>query len=113
MRTLCGEPLINVPVIIRLPLYRTFCMIASLSCTVGVSYAYQTLFVHRLLADFLGCFVVVGLDDRGRYLVRSGLGSVSEPLPSRGAAVATKADSPARTVAPDSNSKELRPVRHN
>ncbi|XP_065296367.1 uncharacterized protein [Dermacentor albipictus] len=108
-RTLCGEPLINVPVIISPPLYRTFCMVASLSCTVGVSYAYQTLFARRLLADFLGCFVVVGQDDRGRYLVRSGLGSVSEPLPSRGAAAATKADSPARTVAPDSNSKEPRP----
>ncbi|KAH7962884.1 hypothetical protein HPB52_018503 [Rhipicephalus sanguineus] len=113
MRTLCGEPLINAPTFIRLPLCRTMCMIASFSSTVGVSYACKNLFARRVLPDFLGCFVVVGEDERGWYLVRSGLGSISEPLVHKDAAAAAKADAPAPTASAGSDDVEFKPVRCN
>ncbi|KAH8008596.1 hypothetical protein HPB51_000005 [Rhipicephalus microplus] len=113
LRTFCGEPLINAPALLRLPLCRTMCMIASFSCTVGVSYASRNLFARRVLPDFLGCFVVVGEDDQGRYLVRSGLGSISEPLAHKDAAVAATAGTPVPTTSAGSDDPEFKPVRCN
>ncbi|KAH8009937.1 hypothetical protein HPB51_022993 [Rhipicephalus microplus] len=109
LRTFCGEPLINAPALLRLPLCRTVCMIASFSCTVGVSYASRNLFARRVLPDFLGCFVVVGEDDQGRYLVRSGLGSISEPLAHKDAAVAAMAGTPVPTTSAGSDDPEFKP----
>lgn len=80
MRLLSGEPSVKFDGLLTLPMHHTLSMLASLSVTLLVSFIFRELFARGAIRDCWRCFVVIGQDDTGRFLVKSGMKPISGPM---------------------------------
>ncbi|XP_077553467.1 high-affinity choline transporter 1-like [Haemaphysalis longicornis] len=80
VRLLSGEPSVKFDGLLTLPMHHTLSMLASLSVTLLVSFIFRELFARGAIRDCWRCFVVIGQDNTGRFLVKSGMKPISGPM---------------------------------